>query len=82
VARGSSTVRVRGEFVKFGSSLVRVVWHKGSPSRWPTYCKTLPFLKLFLFRHHRRSKCAAPKSPKRPGIVSLSMVGREVGPTI
>ena len=27
VVRGGSAVRVRGEFVEFSSSLVRVVWH-------------------------------------------------------
>jgi hypothetical protein len=27
VVCGGGTVRVRGEFVEFGSSLVRVIWH-------------------------------------------------------
>ena len=30
VVRGGSTVRVRGEFVIFGSFLVRLTWHKFS----------------------------------------------------
>ena len=30
VVRGGSTVRVRGEFVVFGSSLVRLIWHSVS----------------------------------------------------
>ena len=30
VAHGSSTVRVCGEFMKFGSSLMRVLWHGSS----------------------------------------------------
>jgi len=28
VVCGGGTVRVRGEFVEFGSSLVRVIWHR------------------------------------------------------
>lgn len=31
VVRGGSAVRVRGEFVEFGSSLVRVIWHDFLP---------------------------------------------------
>jgi hypothetical protein len=30
VVRGGSTVRVCGEFVEFGSSLVRLIWHSVS----------------------------------------------------
>ena len=42
VVSGGSTVRVRGEFVELGSSLVRVIWHCFSPSGG---CYTLePFL--------------------------------------
>src|ERR1700734_1241559 len=63
VTRGGSAVRVRSKFVKIGSSLVRVVWHEGSPSRWRTYSKALPSLTLFLFRHHRWGKFAASKRP-------------------
>jgi hypothetical protein len=32
VVHSSNTVSVRGEFVEFGSSLVRVFWHCGFPS--------------------------------------------------
>lgn len=35
VVRGSSTARVCGEFLEFGSSLVRLVWH-GVPPRGVT----------------------------------------------
>jgi hypothetical protein len=31
VMRGSSAVRMRGQLVKFGRSLVRIVWHDVSP---------------------------------------------------
>jgi hypothetical protein len=31
VSDGGSAMRVRGEFVEFGSSLVRVRWHGASP---------------------------------------------------
>lgn len=37
VVRGGSPVRVRGEFVEFGSSLMRIVWHSVSQLRYPLY---------------------------------------------
>jgi hypothetical protein len=33
VVHGGSTVRVCGEFVEFGSPLVRVIWHSASHPR-------------------------------------------------
>jgi len=35
VARGSYAVRVRGLFVEFRSTLMRIVWHF-LPPEWPT----------------------------------------------
>jgi hypothetical protein len=35
VVRGGRAVRVCGVFVEFGSSLVRVIWHRFSHPRWP-----------------------------------------------
>jgi len=32
MVRGGSTVRVCGEFVELGSSLVRVIWHSATHS--------------------------------------------------
>ena len=46
VVRGCGTVRVRGEFVKFSSSLVRFIWHSGSHPRRPAHLKTIPFFRL------------------------------------
>jgi len=47
VVRSGSTVRVRGEFVELGSSLVRFSWHSVSCPRRPFYLLTMPFSVLF-----------------------------------
>jgi hypothetical protein len=54
VHRGSS-VRVGREFVKFGSSLVRVVWHSVFHLRYSLHPKTIPFFTVFNIEHSRRS---------------------------
>ena len=54
VVRGGSTVGVCGEFVEFGSSLVRVIWHCFSHSRWPLHLSAIPFSKLSSYEHSRR----------------------------
>lgn len=53
VYRGSS-VRVRSEFVKFGSSLMRVVWHSVSQLCYPLHPKTIAFFAVFNIEHSRR----------------------------
>jgi hypothetical protein len=47
VVRGSSSVRVCGEFMKFGSSLVRVIWHSASIPFSPLHLETYTASKLF-----------------------------------
>jgi hypothetical protein len=42
VVHGGSTVRVRGEFVEFGGSLVRVIWHV-----FPILCAYLRVISFF-----------------------------------
>jgi len=44
MVRGGRAVSVCGEFVEFGSSLVRVVWHAVFLS--PTHFRIIPFSKL------------------------------------
>ncbi len=44
MVRGGGTVCVCGEFVEFGSSLVRVIWHDVSLSS--THLRIIPFSKL------------------------------------
>jgi len=55
VVRGGRTVRVRGEFVELGCSLVRVIWHNASYPRRPLHRRTVPFSKLFTNEHSRRA---------------------------
>jgi len=54
VVRGCSTVRVCGEFVVFGSSLVRVIWHSVSYPWSPLHLGTIRFSKLYNKEHSRR----------------------------
>jgi hypothetical protein len=42
VVRGGSTMRVCGEFVEIGSSLVRVIWHGFFPSSAQSTKSVLP----------------------------------------
>lgn len=51
VVRCRSAVRVRGELVKLGSSLVRVVWHGVSGLRSTAKLRTILFVKLSNKRH-------------------------------
>ena len=50
---GGSAVRVRGEFVELGSSLVRVMGHSDSYSRLSLYLGGFPFFRLFNKEHPR-----------------------------
>ena len=54
VMRGGSTVGVCGEFVVFGSSLVRVAWHGVSCPWSPLHLGTIRFFKLYNKEHSRR----------------------------
>jgi hypothetical protein len=56
VVRGGSTVRVCGEFVEFGSSLVRVVWHSEFDLQCPLHIGTISFSKLFNKEHSEFTK--------------------------
>ncbi len=53
VYRGSS-VRVRGEFVEFGSSQVRVVWHSAFQLCYPLHNKTTAFFRVCNIEQSRR----------------------------
>jgi hypothetical protein len=55
VVRGGSAVRVRGELVEFGSSLMRVVWHSVSQLCYPLHPRAVPFFGLFNIGHSRRA---------------------------
>jgi len=54
VVRCSSTMRVCGEFVELGSSLVRLVWHCISNPNYPLQLRIVPFPKLCNYEHSRR----------------------------
>jgi hypothetical protein len=56
VVRRGSTVRVCGEFMEFGSSLVRVIWHSASPPRFPLHLRTIPLSILFNYEHSPRGQ--------------------------
>jgi hypothetical protein len=45
VVRGGGTMSVCGEFMEFGSSLVRVIWHSVSQPQWAPHAKFFPFSK-------------------------------------
>jgi hypothetical protein len=47
VVRGGGPVRVCGEFVEFGSSMVRVVRHKVSQLCYPLHPRAIPIFVLF-----------------------------------
>lgn len=59
VVRGGGPVRVRGEVVEFGSSLVRVVWHKTSILVAIQF-KAVPFSALCNIEHWRRRPLIVP----------------------
>ncbi len=54
VMRGGRTVGVCGEFVVFGSSLVRVAWHSVSYPWSPLHLGTIRFSKLYNKEHSGR----------------------------
>ncbi len=56
VMRGGSTVGVCGEFVVFGSSLVRVAWHSASYPWSPLQLGTIRFSKLYNKEHSPRPR--------------------------
>ena len=55
VVRGGYTVRVCGEVMKFGGSLVRVIWHSVFHPHCPLQLSIFPFFKLFTYEHSRRA---------------------------
>lgn len=57
VVRRSNAVCMCGEFVEFGSSLMRVIWHSGSHPRCPVHLKTIPFFRL---PNNEQSHCSHP----------------------
>jgi hypothetical protein len=56
MVRGGSTVRVCGEFVELGSSLVRLIWHSVSKPLSALQLRIFPFPKLFNYEHSRRGQ--------------------------
>ena len=54
VVRCSNAVCVCGEFVEFGSSLMRVIWHSFSQPRCPVHLRAISFFKLPNYEHLRR----------------------------
>jgi hypothetical protein len=60
MVRGGSTVRVCGEFVVFGSSLVRLTWHSVSKPLSPLQLRIYPFSKPFNYEHSRRGQRRMP----------------------
>jgi|SRR5579864_6069209 len=57
VVHGGSSMRVRGEFMEFGSSLVRIIWHSVSIPFSPLHLETYTASKLFnceQSRHRQR----------------------------
>ena len=54
VVRGRGAVRVRGELVEFGSSLVRFIWHNVSRPGCLVHLKTILFFKLSNNEQSRR----------------------------
>jgi hypothetical protein len=59
VVRGGSTVGVCGEFVEFGSSLVRVIWHRVCHPRRPFQLRILLFFGLF----NSEQQCFSQRRP-------------------
>ena len=70
--RGGSSVRVRGEFVEFGSSLVRIVWHSIFRLRNSLHPKTVLFFTLFNIGHF--SEVSLPRV-KRKGLSRGNGIG-------
>jgi hypothetical protein len=82
VVRGSSSVRVCGEFMKFGSSLVRVIWHSASIPFSPLHLETYTASKLFnceqsCHRHRRMPDCWHLSQASGHGIPPIEKVGQK-----
>ena len=76
VMRGGSTVRVCGEFMEFGSSLVRVIWHSVSIPFSPLHFEPHTAAKLFNCEQPRHRQRHAPdKRANRPSEVLLHISG-------
>jgi hypothetical protein len=60
VVRGGSSVRVCGEFMEFGSSLVQVLWHSVSIPFSPLHLETYTASKLFNWGHSRHLQRRMP----------------------
>ena len=65
VVRRSNAVRVRGEFVEFRSSLMRIIWHGFSGPRCPAYLRAIPFFKLSNYEHLHRNHALQAARGKR-----------------
>jgi len=86
VVRGCSTVRVCGELVVFGSSLVRVIWHSVSYPWSPLHLGTIRFSKLYNKEHSRRGHAFSNQMKmtvawiwsRLPPLGRQSTVGRQV----
>ena len=51
VVRRRDAVCMRGEFVEFCSSLMRIIWHSVPHPRCPAHLRTIPFSKLSNYEH-------------------------------
>jgi len=51
VVRRSDAVCMRGEFVEFSSSLMRIIWHSVSHPRCPVHLRTIPYFRLSNYEH-------------------------------
>lgn len=54
VVRRRNAVCVCGEFVEFGGSLMRVIWHSVCHPGCPAHLKTIPFFRLSNYEHSCR----------------------------
>jgi hypothetical protein len=65
VVRRSNAVCVCGEFVEFGSSLVRVIWHGVSHPQCPMHLRSISFFKLPNYEHSRHGPTLLVRPRKR-----------------
>src|SRR5208337_4069372 len=63
-----NAVRVCGELVEFGGSLVRVIWHSVSHPGCPAHLKTIPFLRLSNYEHLCRCNQLLIRRQKRANV--------------
>lgn len=65
VVRRRNAVCVCGEFVEFGGSLMRVIWHSVSHPGCPAHLKTIPLFRLSNYEHSCRCNPLLIRRQKR-----------------